>query len=499
MDASGAAGAHSITCFEIKDQITVLHLSQVEPSAVDTPFLCEALDETHAAADERLLPRYSYSWQHLNRGRYAELALLNGRMECPDPRDGRVLQSLRSWVLPGAWVGIAYEFAGVDRFILVTSSFDQAKLGIWFPESGLFVVGALDPPWIDIATETVQRLKTLLQTVVPKPAEGERTRSLARIDLYLGFSNNLGHFMWHDLSGIEAVVATGSQHSLRRLVLGPHQFFPVASIFPELEAAGVEVCALPNPLPEFIEHTDSTALRVTGNRISRDLRGRIVAWALRDCGLLEQLKEFNDDSFNLWFNLRLHNKAWADQVAGIERIARTLGGLLQSNRRLRVILDGLPDTHSLAEVLKDRLTGVAQVVNATRVSLSQSIALAALVDLHVCAVGSGLTIAHWLVGRRGVAHSNRAHLNQKVFWNSVSEGAHDVSFIPNSAVTEHDGPTTPDASYVNYDFSVELLLEELIKLCEMHDCAPRISGVAQMLRLADRVEWRRAAERVISV
>jgi hypothetical protein len=35
--------------------------------------------------------RYEYSWQHLNRGRHAELALQAGAMTCVDPITGTLL------------------------------------------------------------------------------------------------------------------------------------------------------------------------------------------------------------------------------------------------------------------------------------------------------------------------------------------------------------------------------------------------------------------------
>jgi hypothetical protein len=481
---------NSITTVTLRDLTSLDH---------SNPYIARALEEDYQTFDSILPMRYIHSWQHLNRGRYAELALFAGSIECTDPRTGTVIQSRRAWVLHDVWVGIAYEFQGLDKFFLITSSFDQAKLGLWFPDASLFVAGNVDSNWVQIGLQLVRGLMDHMdgaQSWHPVPESKDHRTCV----LYAGFCNNLGHFMWQDLSGLEAVSQAGGFSRVHTLVVGPSEFFPVDKIFPEIMEAGVRIERQQKPLIPCVLHSNFLPLRVSGNQISTSLRSRIVGWALQTCGeSLNNLLKYNDDSLNLWFNLRLHNKSWANQSDGLQAIALAFKSRLAQTRPVRIFLDGTPDTSQLAIDLAKRLEGIAEVVNATSVSLNQSIALSSLIDLHACVIGSGLTLPHWIMGRRGVAHSNRAHMGQRSFWNSVSEGAHDVVFVPDNSIQDHNGPSSPDSSYVNYDLDWKALLYELSNLHQFYDYRRRQSAVNQMVSLSGKCEWVRAAERVIFI
>lgn len=455
-----------------------------------------ALAEDYGSASALPL-RYDYAWQHLNRGRHAELALRAGAMQCADPITGELLGSTQAFVLPGNWLCIVYRFAGRESFDLVTSSFDQAKLGLSFPARRLFIAGRVDPTWAQLGAEAAADLQRLQGDAVHRPAAPGASHAAA---LHLGFGINLGHFLWNDLSGLETVVDSGALAQVGSIELGPRCFFPVEQLFPEIAAAGVPVRHWPKPVPACVAYGDSLPLRVAGNRISRGLRRRVVAWALQEeRDNLATLAAFNGPGLNLWFNLRLHNKTWVDQVDGIAALARAVQRSLPPGQPLRLIMDGTPDTAPLVEQIARQLAGVAQVLDATQMPLARSIVLCALADLHVCVVGSGLMLPHWVMGRRGVAHSNRAHLLQQRFWNNVAEGTHDVLFVPAAAVTDLDPAQFPEPSYVNYRLDAGVLLERLDTLHRQLDTGPRRSGYLQMQQLAAQGRWADAAERLISV
>lgn len=470
-----------------------LRVEPLDAHAATLPYAEAALAE-HYPLDCGLPLRHEYTWQHLNRGRHAELALREGAMSCVDPHTGELLHAASAHVLPGDWLGIVYHFEGHEPFSLVTSSFDQAKLGLYFPARQLFVAGRVDANWVRIGSDTVE---TLRRTAAEATAWAGAQRGAV---LYLGFCNNLGHTMWNDLSGLEAVVDSGALRQVGTVVCGPHAWFPVAELFPELAAAGVEVQRWGKPVPRCVLHAGGLPLRVAGNRITRTLRRRIVGWALAQ--EREQLPALHDQlngaGLNLWCNLRLHNKAWVDQVPGIVALAHAVHKALRG-QPLRLILDGTPDTAPLVAQAAQALQGVAEVVDATRVPLSRSLVLCGLVDLHLCVVGSGLTLPHWVMGRRGVAHSNRAHLLQQRFWNNVSEGTHDVHFVPAQAVTDLEAPVLPDPTYVNYKLDPGAVLERLDMLYRQLDTGPRRSGFAQAVFLAAQGRFADAAERLISV
>lgn len=456
-----------------------------------------ALDESYPlpGAGAGLPLRYEYAWHHLNRGRHAEIALRDGAMHCTDPFTGQRLSAQSACVLPCDWLAIAYRFHGAERFDLITSSFDQAKLGLYFHDRRTFIAGRVDANWVAIGSQAATAL-----AAHDADAQPWRDDSRAGAVLHLGFCNNLGHFMWNDLSGLAAVVDSGALAQVGSVVVGPHSFFPVAALFPELAAAGIHIEHWAKPLPACVRHTHTLPLRVAGNRITRSLRRRIVGWAIeQQRDELVALAPLNGPGLNLWFNLRLHNKAWVDQVQGIVVLAQALRRSLPAGQTLRLVLDGTPDTTPLVERIAQLLQGIVHVTDATRVPLSRSLVLSGLVDLHVCVVGSGLTLPHWVMGRRGVAHANRPHLLQQRFWNNVAEGTHDVSFVPVSAVTDLDAPVLPDTSYVNYRLDPAAVLERLDTLYRQLDTGPRRSGFAQMQHLAEQGRFGDAAERLISV
>ncbi|MFY8088618.1 MAG: hypothetical protein ACOVOG_15450 [Rubrivivax sp.] len=179
-------------------------------------------------------------------------------------------------------------------------------------------------------------------------------------------------------------------------------------------------------------------------------------------------------------------------------LAKVFAGALKG-QPVRLLLDGTRDTAPLAARIAEALSGQVDVVDATQVPLSRTVVMCGLVDLHLCVVGSGLTLPHWVMGRRGVAHGNRPHLGQQSFWNNVSEGTHDVDFVPMDAVQDLDGPLTPDPSYVNYRLDVQAVLSLLETRFRQLDTGPRRSGFQQMLALVAQGRLGDAAERLINV
>lgn len=483
-------------------ELTVVTVDQLFAQQGRNPHLAAALSENYPDSMGNLPMRYKYAWHHMSRGRYAELALLGGRMVCPDPRSGEAVVASRSWVLTLDWLCIAYEFHGVDPFFLITGSFDQSKLGIYFPEVNVLVQAELDEGWkqIGVAACNALRLEVAAGTSFLADEKEGAENDVPSCALHLGYVGNVGHFIWNDLSGIELALAGEGKQHIRSLQVGPHEYFPVEGVFPELAALGIAVNRWKKPLPKSVIHDKTLPLRIAGNRISLELRQRIVRWALQAAGQsLPAASKMNGHGINLWLNLRTHNKAWANQVQGIAEVVASIRQILRDDQTLTLFLDGTPDASALAEQIRDMTQGMANVVNATQVNLATSIVYASLIDLHVCVIGSGLTIPHWIMGRRGVAHSNRAHLSQQAWWNSIAEGAHDVLFIPESQIDDHDGPVIPDVSYVNYNMPSSAVIDTLSIYFRQINIELRRSAVSQMLYCAERGNWDQAARRVVSI
>jgi hypothetical protein len=120
-----------------------------------------------------------------------------------------------------------------------------------------------------------------------------------------------------------------------------------------------------------------------------------------------------------------------------------------------VIYDGWTDTTEIRDAIDNRLDPSIIRHDTIGASIHSSIIWAGAVTAYVSVVGSGLVLNSWLVHKPGIAHSNRAHLGQQSFWNSVSSGMVPTKFIDRNLVSD-DG-----SLYGNYDFDWRLLLTDL--------------------------------------
>ncbi len=99
-------------------------------------------------------------------------------------------------VLRGDDLSIVYHFEGAAPLSLVTSSFDQAKLGLYLPRREMFIFGAVDRNPVTIGHQAVRSLMQRSGHAEPWPVALPDTQPV----LDLGFCNNLGHAMWNVFS-----------------------------------------------------------------------------------------------------------------------------------------------------------------------------------------------------------------------------------------------------------------------------------------------------------
>lgn len=468
------------------------------------PSFLNALEENIDVKKFELTPQYQYDEIGLNLGYFNELSIRTGLIQCIDPLTGNIIKSNQAWVMPISKDKnsyIAYLFNGLKPFVLLTiAHVSQAKAGIWFPSTGLFVAANIESAWIEYAVTFAKELREKIFFSTSAHTQGLDFLSQRKSVLYLGFDNNLGHHIWNELSGLEKVLKSNLFEHIHTINVGPNEFIPIDKVFPELLESGIKIIRWKNSLPQCILHTDSLPIRLTGNRVSKNIRQRIVAWALQNCReVIDIIEKNNDDSLILWINLRVHNKSWVRQIEGIEQIAKNLTTTLLNGKKLKIILDGTPDTTEIANQIRLDLDGVAEVLNATQLSIASSTALASLTDIFLCVVGSGLVMPHWLIGRRGVAHSNRPHLSQQKVLNNICEGVHDAFFIEEQFISDYDRPIIKGISQVNYDVDDFALFEALKLQYRFVDTKLRSSAVSQMLAYAQQENWFAASERIISI
>lgn len=250
------------------------------------------------------------------------------------------------------------------------------------------------------------------------PACSAYLESVTRPALLAGTVNNLGHFFWNEVQGLVNVHAEGLFDSVDEAVLYKYQFLDLAALFPELR--NMHVSQIRDADQLFARCIERQLLCIRPTAFVMDSRAatriRETAMHLATQQQRRALAEIADCAPKIWFNLRAHNKVWLNQVDGVSAICEALA---PTSGRVALILDGTPDCSALVTQIRAAAPAGVIVVDATSISLADSVAWAYEVDAYVATIGSGLTLTTWLAGKPGVAHSETAHWSQMAFWGEV--------------------------------------------------------------------------------
>jgi hypothetical protein len=241
---------------------------------------------------------------------------------------------------------------------------------------------------------------------------------------------------------------------VRHLLLGPYQWFPIKTVFPEAEKVILTTCETEDEMVRRGYELPGTILRPIALQITSNLRQRIQSAAFATLST-EERNRIDDATKNhrlIWINLRSHNKMWLSQVEGYVALLNTLQNEFGN---LGVIYDGFTDTKSVRDAIDGQLNSKIARYDTIGNSMALSVCWAAAVKTFVSVVGSGLVINSWLVEKAGIAHANRPHLRQSIFWNNVSINSIPTIFI-DPAVVQSD-----NLLYGNYDFDWRILLAPL--------------------------------------
>jgi hypothetical protein len=270
----------------------------------------------------------------------------------------------------------------------------------------------------------------------------------------IGGMQNFGHHIWQELSGITQLLMPDRLSRVRGVLVGPHTWFRLDRVFPELSGIPVTTCANSEEMLVNGFSQPGTILRPVGVQITANLRSRLRRAAVVVLGPDEvrRICQAGADRRLIWINLRAHNKMWLTQVEGYSAI---LNALQSEFGDIGVVYDGWTDTAPIRDEIDQRLRPDIIRHDTIGTSIESSLIWADSVTTYISVVGSGLVLNSWLVHKPGMAHANRAHLNQGMFWNNVSQGMTPTRFIDAANVT-CDGTL-----YGSYDFDWHLLIPKL--------------------------------------
>ncbi|NER01404.1 MAG: tetratricopeptide repeat protein [Okeania sp. SIO3C4] len=395
------------------------------------------------------------------------------------PVSGTVLRSNQSFTLD--WDSHFYRFAGVHVFYLMVGGWGGSKRFVYFPHLEL-VLGRIND-LVRRGNNYQQFINTFKSYVVSccssfkyyiDNAKPKETVALC------GYTTNLGHFFWNDMSGIQNLWENDILHKIDKFLVGPHEYFSIAHIFPEIP-------------PEKFVHTTETGIalfqslmssnyfcvRVTDLVVKKKLATRVKQAALQRCSpvFLQEIELAKRHFPILWVGCRYRNRVWLSQVEGTANIIKSLYSEFPN---LAVVFGGwspkeseeaTPDEASkletpiktFVEQVLELIPSYVQTYKAFSRPNYENVIFCNAIDLFICTVGAETAYLSLIANKPGVIHANTG------FPNSVTEPLYveaRENCIPPILIGEKYIVEQDKSHHLtrNYDCDSQVIYNEVIKL-----------------------------------
>jgi hypothetical protein len=404
--------------------------------------LAKALVE-FAPYAEPALPDYLSNLSHTH-GVVQFTAAKLGYVACMCPFTGALLKSEHA--LPVAIDGakqsyLFYKFSGLKPFYLVVAGFGGRKSFLYFPLDEIVIyIGEPMYNWGDAnyAIDQLRKLILINALAVRDYYSAPTTRSVL-----FGSIDNLGHYFWNDLSGLFRFKEFGALDDVSSALSYRYRFLDTAAVA-SLHTPHAFAASTPEGLFETCIREALFLFRPTSLLVQTRWAKAIMEYARASLDPMEQrqiLKARQMDRL-IFFNLRIHNKSWREQVDGAIAVATEA---IQRGLSVGLYLDGMPDCAEVARQIQAALPAGAVAIQGFDKPMAATIAWAAACDGYVATIGSGLTTLTWIAGLPGVAHSEGAHLGQTAFWQDVRPDALPPTVVKRDWVTD-----LGEGAYCNY-------------------------------------------------
>ena len=375
-----------------------------------------------------------------------------GRFASYCPNTGERVYSQHGFCLAmGDMPYIFYRFDASEVFYICVGSWAGMKMFAYMPRTATVIV--LQDSWfsssppgflINVLNENLK----LHSSKVDSYLLGD-----TQVASVVG-NNNLGHFLWNDLSGINFALKSDLFSSVLEIVQLVKEHLKVAQVFPELGSKCSERLIIKNTFEYFLDR-GLLPVRFTDLSIEDSLAKRIQEQASRRGVGDPPPPPRRKGQPLIWINLRTHNKAWLQQVTGYSNI---LNEALRLYGGVSAIIDGWSDCAELAQEIRRSTDERVTIYNGLDFTLWDSLNWAFSCDAYISTVGAGLTLVNWVAARPGVAHAERAHMGQLQWWHYVRPTAVPPLAPPISAIQD-----VGTNDYCNYDLDWKLLFDLLTR------------------------------------
>jgi hypothetical protein len=361
---------------------------------------------------------------------------------------------------------IVYRFEGVEVFYIFAGGFSGGRLFMYLPRTSL-IVGLEEPVlrWYNYHAMAQEFLANLVfyWREVKAYLKGP-TKPAAVLGL-----NNIGHFFWNDLAGLQYALDSGVAGRLKQIVKVRKQYLDYEALFPEL--ASKPSLYVEQPLDVFAHFLKNRLrpIRFTDGRISPQMFQRLRR-AVAERASPNGKPPADAPRPLLWVNLRLHNKVWVSQAEGYANI---LNAVYEDYGAASALLDGTPDCAGLAEEIRRKVRPEVQLYDGLHLSVYDSLSWAGEVDAYLSVTGAALTLLTWLTDARGVAHSEHGHMEHLTWWSEIRPEAPKPLSPEFSEVTE-----LGSGWHCNYDVDWRVLYRLLRQVLDQTMPARRSAGGA---------------------
>jgi tetratricopeptide (TPR) repeat protein len=372
------------------------------------------------------------------------------------PSTGKVLSSNRSFPINKMAIG-CYRFVGNEIFYLMTGATWFEKYCLYFPKTET-IVYLQNTHKLKPNKNRINAWKTYAVTHWQKIAKYLVDRSEVKTVACIGFSTNIAHHLWNDLSGMQKLAEAGKLSKIDKfLIFGSEFFGRIDKIFPEITADKIEVIHK-SKLGEVIFDNNYFAVRLGHLFVQEKLAERLRQTALNQCSssLKAEIEQIKKKHFPLlWIPIRVGNRTWVDRVEGIANIIKNLADKFSN---LGVIFNGvsrldLRENASIdpqeAEIIEKETEIVKQIqallptniptFNTVGCSNYESIIWSDAVDLYISPWGAALAKIVWIANKPGIVHTNRSILRLPLAKRTYSfdrENGIVPIYIPASHITD---------------------------------------------------------------
>ncbi|MCL2923054.1 MAG: hypothetical protein MGF17_00050 [Trichodesmium sp. MAG_R04] len=441
--------------------LTNLKFIQADSIHQENIYINNFTEQSNFKLSELVNKRKDFEWPPLNYTRDFQQSIVEtGYIYTLCPVTGKILRSNNSFAID--YSAFVYRFVGQEVFYLIVGQWDNCKLGVYFPKYDL-VINMANELWKNLFQfpNAINELKT--QAVMNHDIflDYISSETVKPVVVVVGSSSILGHYLWQELGGLEYLYEAEILDRVDKFLMAPHNRLNIGKIFPEIPSEKL-IVPQNEALFKFILKNNYLVVRVTEHYIRKGLESRINSAVIKTCSpsVLEKIEESRQSFPLLWINVREHNKSWVNQIDGYANIITKLS---DKYPQIGVIIDGMLDTRNILEQIKSTLPDSIKTYNTLECKMDEVIAWSYAIDCYIAVVGSGLTFLTWLANKPGVAHANKIHLGQKIFWSDVRENIIEPVFIPEKLIYE-DNPKHD--LYKNYDFDWKIIYEEMVKIIE---------------------------------